>query len=59
MVSISITVLKALKDRAEAGHRKFPAASVQAQTDRGESVAVESDFLDYKSYVYMDDVSSI
>lgn len=27
MVSISITVLKALKDRAVAGHRKFPAAS--------------------------------
>lgn len=26
MVSISITVLKALKDRALAGHRKFPAA---------------------------------
>lgn len=30
-VSISITVLKALKDRALAGHRKFPAAPEDKQ----------------------------
>lgn len=34
MVSISITVLKALKDRALAGHRKFPAAP-EEQAARG------------------------
>lgn len=36
MVSISITVLKALKDRALAGHRKFPAApEPQRQAGQG------------------------
>lgn len=37
MVSISITVLKALKDRALAGHRKFPAAPEEqaARTQSG------------------------
>lgn len=34
MVSISTTVLKALKDRALAGHRKFPAAP-EEQAARG------------------------
>lgn len=34
MVSISITVLKALKDRALAGHKKFPAAP-EEQAARG------------------------
>lgn len=35
-VSMSITVLKALKDRALAGHRKFPAApEAQGQAGQG------------------------
>lgn len=36
MVSMSITVLKALKDRALAGHRKFPAAP-EPQGQAGQS----------------------
>lgn len=36
MVSMSTTVLKALKDKALAGHRKFPAAPREQKGKAGE-----------------------